>query len=97
MRDPQQMLENMYETYLFRADPKSGYKLKKTDKLRWLGGMEVLLMCVGAIIGGVAIQYQKKTVKFFFIPFKVEESYEDYILRNTYEFLMKRAAGIYLL
>lgn len=95
MRDPQQVLENMYETYLFRVDPKSGYKLNKTDKLRWLGGMEILLTCIGATVGGVAIQYQKKTVKFFFIPFKVEESYEDYVLRNTYEFLIKKAAGTY--
>ncbi len=55
--------------------------------------MEVLLMCVGAILGGVAIQYQKKTVRFFFIPFNVEESYEEFVLRNTYEYLIKKEAG----
>jgi hypothetical protein len=86
MKDPKAVLENMYETYQFRNHKNSGYRFTKTDKLRWLGGMEILLRCVGGL-EGVAVLYQKRERKFLFFKFGTEESYEDYVLRHTHSYL----------
>jgi|GEM_PF-5342648 len=84
MKDPKTVLENIYENYQLRQQ--SGYRFSKTDKLRWLGGMEILLRCVVGL-EGVAILYQKRERKFLFFKFGTEESYEDYVLRHADDYL----------
>jgi hypothetical protein len=88
MKDPKIILENIYETYQFRNQKNSGYPFTETDKLRWLGGMEILLRCVGGL-DGVTIMYEKRERKFLSFKFNEQESYEDFILGHARQFALR--------
>lgn len=88
MEKAEYTLRNLYAAYKLQTRSKSLTKLNRVDKLRWLGGLEALLKCVGKLQSGIDFDY-KKTKKVFLklIPYTSTESYEDYILRNCYEFI----------
>lgn len=64
-------------------------KLSRVDKLRWLGGMEALLQCMGKLPSGIIFDYAIIKKRFLFIPYNSKETYEQYILRNTSEFIAR--------
>lgn len=73
------LLKNLYHNY----KPKH---LSKTDKVRWLGGMEAYLIELGIIqIGGFPYDYQITKLKFWFISLSIKETYEEFIIRNVRE------------
>lgn len=88
MNDVISSLRNLYSTYIFKSRPesKSSFKLSNSDKLRWLGGMEVLLICLGKLHSGIPHIYQTKEKKFLFIHYKSKETHEQHILRMCKEF-----------
>jgi len=90
MDNVKQFLSNIYENYLL--DTKSyvhtGYKMK------CLGAMEALLVLMGVLGAGIPLDYQKNKTKFYFlwlipVPITRKETYEELILRLTYETLNK--------
>lgn len=88
MYDPESNLRNLYTSYMFRNKPDSTFKLSRVDKLRFLGGMEALLQCLYQLPSGIPFQYKKVDDKFLWIiPYKRNETYHEYILRKTLEFL----------
>jgi hypothetical protein len=56
-------------------------------RTKCVGVMEGLLLALGVIQPGQPFQYGKTTSYFFFglIPIRHKETYEDHILRLTYE------------
>lgn len=87
MEEVENRLRNLYTTYMFRNSKESVAKLSRVDRLRWLGGMEALLQCLGHLPSGIPFQQERKKKKFLFVPYFVEESYEEYVLRHTLKFL----------
>jgi len=88
MNDVISSLRNLYASYIFRSRPesKSSFKLSNSDKLRWLGGMEVLLICLGKLQSGMPCIYQTERKKFLFINYESKETHEQHILRMCKEF-----------
>jgi hypothetical protein len=87
MNSTESALRNLYSNFQFRQRPHSKYPLSNIDKLRWLGGMETLLQSLGKLPSGIPFDYQVKKKKILWIEFKLNEGYENYILRNCMEFL----------
>lgn len=86
MIETESCLRNLYTTYIFRNGPGNA-KLSYIDKMRWLGGMEALLQVLGIIPSLVLWNYQSVKRKFLFVPYNSKETYDEYILRITFEFL----------
>lgn len=90
MDDPaESALRNLYKSFLFRERKESNMKLSRIDKLRWLGGMEALLQCLGKLPSGIIFDYKITKKTFLFIPYNSKETYEQYILRNASEFITR--------
>lgn len=82
-------LRNLYRNYVFQNRPGSKMRLNRVDQVRFLGGMEALLQCLGKLQSGVtpAANYTVKEKKFLFFTYTTTESYQDFILRKCDEFV----------
>jgi len=90
MDNVRQYLSNLYENYMLdtKSFVHSGFKMK------CLGAMEAMLVVLGVIGAGCPLEYKETKTLFCFlwffqIPITRKESYEEHILRLTYETLNK--------
>jgi hypothetical protein len=87
MYDPESTLRNLHKNYLFINGVESKKTMHHIERMRWLGGMEALLQCLNVIPSGIPFDLKLEKKKWFFIPYDSKESYQNYILRKSHEFL----------
>jgi hypothetical protein len=92
----------MENTKIFLKNLYLNYKLHCIDEFAWpsykhkiLGTMEGFLLVLGVLLPNQPFKYakEKRTIKIFWLipiyTYEVDESYEQHILRITYEYLTK--------
>ena len=78
------MTENILVNGLYNLEFK---EYLANTSFRYLGDMESALVISGFLTPGEIIDYNERTYKFLWFKFKEKETYRDYIIRKSKEYL----------